>query len=74
VVLSIAGRIYLPLALSSATRQYGALGISFTYVSWLFVLMFALVTTAVTGAVVAREPGRFAWLTGTAQPLPARAG
>jgi membrane protein len=74
VVLSIAGRIYLPLALSSATRQYGALGISFTYVSWLFVLMFALVTTAVTGAAIAREPGRFAWLTGTAQPLPAQAG
>jgi membrane protein len=30
VVLSIAGHIYLPLALSSATRQYGALGISGT--------------------------------------------
>jgi membrane protein len=74
VVLSIAGHIYLPLALSSATRQYGALGISFTYVSWLFVLMFALVTTAVTGAAIAREPGRFGWLIGTAPPLPARAG
>ncbi|MFL6130947.1 MAG: YhjD/YihY/BrkB family envelope integrity protein [Mycobacteriales bacterium] len=55
VVLTIAGRIYLPRALSSATRQYGALGVSFTYVSWLFVLMLALVTTAVTGAVVARD-------------------
>jgi membrane protein len=59
VLLSLAGRVYLPLALSSATRQYGALGISFTYVSWLFVLMFALVATTVTGAVVARDPGWF---------------
>src|SRR5215207_1250624 len=59
VLLSLAGRVYLPLALSSATRQYGALGISFTYVSWLFVLMFALVATTVTGAVVARDPSWF---------------
>ena len=43
IVLSIAGGIYLPIALSSATRQFGALGVSFTYVTWLFVIMFALV-------------------------------
>jgi membrane protein len=73
VVLSVAGRIYLPRALSSATRQYGALGISFTYVSWLFVLMLALVTTAVTGAVVARNPGWFARLLGT-DDIPASSG
>jgi hypothetical protein len=40
----------------------------------LFVLMFALVTTAVTGAAVAREPGWFAWMTGTTRLPPARAG
>ncbi|HZB47778.1 MAG TPA: hypothetical protein VE547_01680 [Mycobacteriales bacterium] len=74
VVLSLAGRIYLPRALSSATRQYGALGISFTYVSWLFVLMLALVTTAVTGAVVARDPGWFSRMVGLPRPSPARAG
>ena len=74
VVLTIAGRIYLPRALSSATRQYGALGISFTYVSWLFVLMLALVTTAVTGAVVARNPGWFGRLLDTPAQSPPPAG
>jgi membrane protein len=74
VVLTIAGRIYLPRALSSATRQYGALGISFTYVSWLFVLMLALVTTAVTGAVVARNPGWFARRLGIPRRSPPPAG
>jgi membrane protein len=73
VLLSIAGRIYLPRALSSATRQYGALGISFTYVTWLFVLMFALVATAVTGNAVARNPGWFARVVDPARPSPAPA-
>jgi membrane protein len=59
MVLALAGHVYLPLALSSATRQFGVLGISFTYVSWLFVLMFALVVTTVIGAVVAKDPGPF---------------
>jgi membrane protein len=73
VVLTIAGRIYLPRALSSAIRQYGALGISFTYVTWLFVLMFALVATAVTGNAVARNPGWFARVVDPPRPSPAPA-
>ena len=73
VLLTIGGRIYLPLALSSAVRQYGALGISFTYVTWLFVLMFTLVVTAVTGRVVARNPGWFARLVDPPRPSPAPA-
>jgi membrane protein len=54
-VLTVAGRIYLPRALSSATGQYGALGVSFTYVTWLFVIMAALVGSTAVGAVIARE-------------------
>jgi membrane protein len=73
VLLSIGGRIYLPLALSSAIRQYGALGIAFTYVTWLFVLMFALVITAVTGRAVARNPGWFARVVDPPRPSPAPA-
>jgi membrane protein len=57
LILTLAGRIYLPVALRSASRQFGALGVSFTYVSWLFVVMFALVLTTVVGAVIARDPG-----------------
>jgi membrane protein len=57
--LTLAGRVYLPVALASASRQFGALGVSFTYLSWLFVVMFALVLTAVVGAVIARDPGPF---------------
>ena len=54
-VLTVAGRIYLPRALSSATSQYGALGVSFTYVTWLFVIMAALVGSTAVGAVIARD-------------------
>jgi membrane protein len=59
IVLSIAGGIYLPIALSSATRQFGALGVSFTYVTWLFVIMIALVGSTAIGAVIARDAGPF---------------
>jgi membrane protein len=50
--------IYLPRALTSASRQYGALGIAFTYISWLFVVMTLVVATTVVGAVIARERDR----------------
>jgi membrane protein len=59
MVLGVAGGIYLPIALSSATRQFGALGVSFTYVTWLFVIMVALVGSTALGAVVARDAGPF---------------
>jgi membrane protein len=57
IVLSVAGGIYLPIALSSATRQFGALGVSFTYVTWLFVIMIALVGSTTLGAVIAKDSG-----------------
>jgi membrane protein len=64
VVLSVVGGIYLPIALTSATRQYGALGVSFTYVSWLFVIMIALVGSTAIGAVIARDAGPLARFVG----------
>lgn len=57
MLLEVAGQIYLPIALSSGIRRFGVLGISFTYVTWLFVVMFALVVSTTVGAVIAREPG-----------------
>jgi membrane protein len=60
LLLTFVGRIYLPISLSSASRKFGVLGISFTYITWLFVVMFCLVATTVVGAVIARDPGPFA--------------
>jgi membrane protein len=57
---SIASGIYLPRALVSASRQYGALGIAFTYIGWLFVIAFVLVCSTVLGAVLARDESRLA--------------
>ena len=60
MVLGVAGGIYLPIALSSAIRQFGVLGVSFTYVTWLFAIMIALVASTAVGAVIARDAGPFA--------------
>jgi hypothetical protein len=59
---SIASGIYLPRALVSASNQFGALGIAFTYIGWLFVVAFALVCSTVLGAVLARDESRIARL------------
>ena len=68
---SIASGIYLPRALVSASRQFGALGIAFTYIGWLFVVAFVLVCSTVLGAVLARDESRLARLIVGAQPRPA---
>jgi membrane protein len=66
MVLGVVGGIYLPIALSSATRQFGVLGVSFTYVTWLFVIMIALVGSTTLGAVIARDAGPFGRYLGAA--------
>jgi membrane protein len=55
VVTSRVSTIYLPLALATSARHYGALGIAFTYISWFFVVSFVLIVTAVVGATLVRE-------------------
>jgi membrane protein len=67
---SIASGIYLPRALVSASNQFGALGIAFTYIGWLFVVAFVLVCSTVLGAVLARDESRLARLVVGAQPSP----
>ena len=62
VITSMASGVYLPLALSSASRQFGALGVAFTYIGWLFIVAFVLVCSTVLGAVLARDESRFAQL------------
>lgn len=56
-LISLGTQIYLPRALSSAAREYGALGIAFTYISWLFVVMTVLIGTTLAGAVIAGQRG-----------------
>jgi membrane protein len=60
VVTSIASGLYLPRALVSAARQFGALGVAFTYIGWLFVVAFVLICSTVLGAVLARDESRLA--------------
>ena len=71
VATSIAGGVYLPRALVSAYRQFGALGIAFTYIGWLFVVAFGLVCSTVLGAVLARDESRLGRLIVGGQPGPA---
>jgi membrane protein len=58
VATSIVGGVYVPRALVSASQQFGALGVAFAYISWLFVVAFALVCSTVLGAVLARDESR----------------
>ena len=71
VATSIAGGVYLPRALVSASQQFGALGIAFTYIGWLFIVAFVLVCSTVLGAVLARDESRLARLIVGERPDPA---
>lgn len=71
VVTSTASGVYLPRALGSASRQFGALGVAFTYIGWLFIVAFVLVCSTVLGAVLARDESRLGRLIVGEQPHPA---
>jgi len=58
-LINVAAGIYLPRAFDAAARQFGSLGIAFTYLSWLFVLGFGLIVTIVVGRVLWSDEG---WL------------
>jgi membrane protein len=62
VATSMASGVYLPRALVSASRHFGALGVAFTYIGWLFIVAFVLVCSTVLGAVLARDESRLAQL------------
>ncbi|WP_027007351.1 YhjD/YihY/BrkB family envelope integrity protein [Conexibacter woesei] len=52
-LLSAGLLIYMPRALSSASSQFGAIGIAFTLLTMLWALGFVLVTAAAVGAYIA---------------------
>ena len=51
------GRIYLPVALTSAANQFGVLGITIAYVGWLFVIMSVVVIAVTIGKVLSVDYG-----------------
>ena len=57
-LVSVGGAVYLPIALASGARQFGAIGVSIAYIGWLFVLGFVVVVAAVVGHAAALDEGR----------------
>lgn len=56
-LVRIGGRIYLPLAADSAQRKFGALGLVFTTISWMFVLSGVIVAAAAIVKALALDEG-----------------
>jgi membrane protein len=54
-VLGVAGDIYVPRLFNSYASRYGAVGAVFALISWLFVLMVALVSATAVGREVTGE-------------------
>jgi uncharacterized BrkB/YihY/UPF0761 family membrane protein len=51
-VASLVGRLYLPGVLASSADQFGVLGLAFSYIGWLFVLMSVLLAAVTIGRVI----------------------
>ena len=49
---AVVGRVYLPGVLASSANQFGVLGLAFSYIGWLFVLMAVFLVAATTGRVI----------------------
>jgi membrane protein len=50
---------WLPRALELSADRYGAIGVAFTYLAWLYVVSFCFLAASVLGKVLAMDPG---WL------------
>jgi uncharacterized BrkB/YihY/UPF0761 family membrane protein len=51
-VAAVVGRAYLPGVLASSADQFGVLGLAFSYIGWLFVLMAVLLAAVTIGRVI----------------------
>ncbi|MFI7600379.1 YhjD/YihY/BrkB family envelope integrity protein [Actinoplanes sp. NPDC049681] len=49
------GARYLPWALRTSEERYGAIGVAFTYIGWLYILAFCLLLAAVVGHAIEQE-------------------
>ena len=57
VVTRPAAGAWLPRALEVSADRYGAIGVAFTYLAWLYVLSFCFLAAHVVGQVIATDPG-----------------
>lgn len=55
--LTLAGSVYLPIVLVHGAREFGVLGLVFSYISWLFAIAFVVVAVAVVSRVCAVNEG-----------------
>lgn len=55
--LGVFGTVYLPIVLTTGAEEFGVLGLVFVYISWLFVLSFAIVGATVVGRACAQDEG-----------------
>jgi membrane protein len=51
--------VYLSRALETSTQRYGAIGLTFAYLSWLYIVSFALLLSALLGQSLVTDDG---WL------------
>ena len=64
-----ASAAWLPRALDASAARYGSLGVSFTYLAWLYVWAFILLLTAMVGQVAATDKGGIGgWIRGGSPP------
>jgi membrane protein len=52
-----ASTVYLSLALKNSAERYGSIGVAFTYLTWLYIISFIVLLTAVIGQVVTSDDG-----------------
>jgi membrane protein len=70
-LLSVAGGLYLPIAMESGARQFGVLGLVFAYIGWLFAIAFVLVATTVIGRACAESDGPIGRVVRGSEVMPA---
>jgi uncharacterized BrkB/YihY/UPF0761 family membrane protein len=49
---ALVGRVFLPPTLAASANQFGVLGLAFSYIGWLFVLMFVLLVAVTIGRII----------------------
>lgn len=58
LVVQPASTVYLSLALQTSAERYGSIGLAFTYLTWLYVISFTLLASAVIGQVLVSDYGK----------------
>jgi membrane protein len=49
----------LPVALDTSAARYGSIGVAFTYLTWLYIVSWALLACSVLGQVMVTDEGAF---------------